>query len=41
MTRDDILAAFRHFGMDEIEIVAEDPNAMHGATTCFAARRRG
>ena len=39
MTRDDILAAFRHFGLDEIEIIAEDPNAMHGATTCFAARR--
>lgn len=41
MTRDDILAAFRHFGMDEIEIIAEDPNALHGATTCFAARRSG
>jgi len=39
MKRDDILAAFRHFGLNEIEVVAEDPNALHGPTITFAARR--
>jgi hypothetical protein len=40
MKRDDILAAFRHFGLNEIEVVGEDPNALHGPTITFAARRR-
>jgi len=41
MKRDDILAAFRHFGLNDIEVVAEDPNALHGPTITFAARRAG
>jgi SAM-dependent methyltransferase len=41
MTRDDILGAFRHFGLDDIKIIAEDSDAPHGPTTCFAARRTG
>ena len=36
MKRGDILAAFRHFGLDEV--VAEDVNP-HGPTVTFAARR--
>jgi hypothetical protein len=39
MRRDDILAAFRHFGLNEIEVVGEDPNSLHGPTIIFAARR--
>ena len=39
MTRDDILAAFRHFGLDEIAIILEDRDAEPGPTVCFAARR--
>jgi hypothetical protein len=38
MTRDDILTAFRHFGLNEIEVVGEDVNP-HGPTVTFAARR--
>ena len=30
MKRDDILAAFRHFGMDQINIIADDRGAVHG-----------
>jgi len=39
MQRDDILAAFRYFGLDQIEVVGEDPKALHGPTITFAARR--
>jgi hypothetical protein len=39
MRRDDILAAFRHFGLDEITIIVEDRDAQPGPTICFAARR--
>ena len=39
MKRDDILAAFRHFGMDHIEIIADDPGAVHGPAISFAASR--
>lgn len=39
MTRDDILAAFRHFGLDQITIITEDRDAHPGPTVCFAARR--
>ena len=41
MTRDDILAAFSHFGFDEIEIITEDQDAEPGPTITFAARRKG
>jgi len=41
MTRKDILAAFRHYGMDEIDIIDEDEAAPHGATICFVATRSG
>jgi SAM-dependent methyltransferase len=41
MKREDIFAAFRHFGLDDIKIIAEDSDAPHGPTTCFAARRTG
>ena len=41
MTRDDILAAFRHFGLGEIDVIADDPDAQHGPTITFTARRRG
>ena len=41
MKRDDILAAFRHYGLDEIEVIEEDRAAPYGATICFAASRRG
>ena len=37
--RDGILAAFRHFGLDEIAIILEDRDARPGPTICFAARR--
>jgi hypothetical protein len=39
MKRDDILQAFRHYGLDQIEIIDEDRTASHGATICFAASR--
>jgi SAM-dependent methyltransferase len=39
MTRNDILAAFRHFGLDEIAVITEDRDAKPGPTICFAARR--
>lgn len=39
MTREAILSAFRHYGMNEIEIIQEDRTAPHGPTICFAARR--
>ncbi len=39
MNRDDILGAFRHFGFDAIEIIADEPDAMHGPVLTFAARR--
>ena len=41
MTRGDILAAFSHFGFDEIEIITEDQDAEPGPTITFAARRKG
>ena len=39
MKRDDILAAFRHFGMDQIDIIADDRGAVHGPAISFAASR--
>jgi SAM-dependent methyltransferase len=41
MTRDDIIGAFRHFGFDVIDIIAQEPDAKHGATVTFAARKSG
>ncbi|TMJ04553.1 MAG: methyltransferase domain-containing protein [Alphaproteobacteria bacterium] len=41
MKREDILAAFRHFGLDQIAVIADEPEAAHGANFCFAASRRG
>jgi SAM-dependent methyltransferase len=40
MKRDDILAAFRHFGLDEIVVIAEEPHSQPGPSITFAARRR-
>jgi hypothetical protein len=39
MKRDDILAAFRHFGLDGIDIIADEPQATHTGAITFAARR--
>ena len=39
MTRNDILAAFRHFGLAEIVIITDDRDTEPGPTVCFAARR--
>lgn len=41
MTRDDIIAAFRHFGFDTVEIIDDQTEAKPGPAFSFAARRRG
>jgi len=41
MTRDDILAAFRHFGLDMVEIIDDQTEAKPGPAFSFAVRRRG
>jgi SAM-dependent methyltransferase len=39
MTRDDIVAAFRNFGFDVVEIIDDQPEAKPGPAFSFAARR--
>jgi SAM-dependent methyltransferase len=39
MSRADIIAAFRHFGFDTVDVIAEERGAQHGASITFAARR--
>ena len=39
MTRDDIIAAFRHFGFDAIDIIDDQPEVKPGPAFSFAARR--
>jgi hypothetical protein len=39
MKREDILTAFRHFGLDEIKIIAEEPDSQPGPSITFAAQR--
>jgi Protein of unknown function (DUF1698) len=41
MKREDILGSFRHFGLDEITIIAEEPDSQPGPSITFAARRSG
>ena len=37
MKRDDILAAFRHYGLNQIEVIDEDRNALARPDDHFAA----
>jgi len=39
MSRTDIIAAFRHFGFDTVDVLGEEPDAMFGAAITLAARR--
>ena len=39
MSRESILNAFKHFGLDDIVVMSEDPDHPHGAYFSFAARR--
>ncbi len=41
LTRDDILAALRHFGLNHIEIAFEQPDHANGPAFCVVARRTG
>ena len=41
MTKDAILAAFRHFGLAEISVLEESPDHVNGPAFTFAARRAG
>jgi hypothetical protein len=41
MDRDAILEAFRHFGLDRVEVVEETPDHVNGPAFTFAARRAG
>jgi SAM-dependent methyltransferase len=39
MTRDDLLAAFRHFGFDRVDVIADEPDVQPGPAITFAARK--
>ena len=39
MQRDDIVAAFRHFGFERVDIINDEPNGANGPNFCLAASR--
>ena len=39
MTRDDLIAAFHHFGFDEIDVIADQVDVQPGPAITFAARK--
>ncbi|HTI67053.1 MAG TPA: DUF1698 domain-containing protein [Caulobacteraceae bacterium] len=41
MDRDAILGAFRHFGLDRVEVIEEAPDHVNGPAFTFVARRTG